>query len=151
MIDASNLEDVARAALVAAYECSEQRRECGGLIYELDGKYYYALPETQDKPFTVELHGYLAKPIPPARVVADYHNHPCMTRNKEFAAFFSAGDVLVNDTFHTVGYLLDGCTGVVHRFDPSQDDRDDEEVHMTSGRVFFLTIGHVSGWIDIFK
>lgn len=152
MIDITDLEAVAKAALTAAYECSEQRRECGGVIYERNGAYFYSLPVTQDQPYRVDLGPELLKPpIPGTTRVADYHTHPCTTRNKRFAEFFSAGDVLVNTVFHTVGYMLDGCTGIIHRFDPSQDDVDDEEVDYDSGRKLFLTIGHVSGWIDIFR
>src|SRR5438067_6398929 len=31
--------------------------------------------------------------------------------------------------------------------DPSQDDRDDEEVDFRSGRVIYLTCGHIVGWV----
>jgi hypothetical protein len=44
--------------------------------------------------------------------------------------------------------MLSLCDGNVRRYDPSQDDRDDEVVHFTSGREIYLTCGHVSGWID---
>jgi hypothetical protein len=44
--------------------------------------------------------------------------------------------------------MADLCTFEIHRFDPRQDDRDNEEVDLHSGRVFYLTIGHVSGWLS---
>jgi hypothetical protein len=149
MIDTS-LEDVARAALIEAYNCGEQRRECGGVIYERAGKYWYSIPVTQSKPFSVDLGELYVPDAEHTHIAGDYHNHLCTGRNKRFAEFFSMGDVLVNTVFQTVGYMLDGCTGNIHRFDPAQDDRDDEEVDMSSGRKFYLTIGHLSGWIPIY-
>lgn len=150
MIETS-LDDVARAALIEAYNCGEQRRECGGVIYERAGKYWYTTPVTDDKAFRVSL-PMEAEPAPKgSRMVADYHNHICSSHNKQFAAFFSMGDALVNATFKVVGYMLDGCSGNIHRFDPAIDDVDDEEVDLTDGRKFYLTIGHISGWIDIFQ
>ncbi len=54
----------------------------------------------------------------------------------------------MNTGFHTVGYMLSLCDGQVRRYDPSQDDRDDEVVHFTSGREIYLTCGHITGWIE---
>ncbi len=153
-LEYATLEAASRAALIAAYNCSEQRRECGGVIYQSvsrAGVYYFTPPVTDDKPFRVNL-PMEAEPAPAGwRMVADFHNHPCLKGNKLFAEFFSAGDVLVNDTFKTIGYMLDSCTGLIHRYSPGEDDRDDEEVDLPSGRVFYLTIGHIAGWIDIFR
>jgi hypothetical protein len=44
--------------------------------------------------------------------------------------------------------MLSLCDGNVRRYDPSQDDRDDEVVHFISGREIYLTCGHISGWIE---
>jgi hypothetical protein len=44
--------------------------------------------------------------------------------------------------------MLSLCDGNVRRYDPSQDDRDDEVVHFTSGREIYLTCGHISGWVE---
>jgi hypothetical protein len=146
--------EASQAALKEAYECSEHRRECGGVIYEWlepGGRkwYFYSAPETSNKPFGVALNS-LAEDAPAhMRKVADYHVHICSIHNRDFAAFFSVGDVLTNKGFGLVGYMLDSCTGDIHRFDPAQDDVDDEEVDLKSGRVFYLTIGHVSGWLPL--
>jgi len=58
---------------------------------------------------------------------------------------FYGPDVVAD--FHTVGYMMSLCDGYIRRFDPSQDDRDDEEVDFHSGRVIYLTIGHIVGWV----
>lgn len=148
-----SIEETSRAALIEAYKCGEGRRECGGVIYRLhDGLYVFSEPITSDKPFGVDLGPAYAMPmLKPGELVADYHNHICSVHNRPFAEFFSFGDAILNKGLHTIGYMLDGCTGLIHRFDPAQDDIDDEEVDFKSGKVIYLTIGHVSGWIDLRK
>ena len=80
-------------------------------------------------------------------MVADFHTHICSIHNKPFSPFFSSSDALANDGLHTVGYMLSLCDGYIRRFDPAQDDHDDEEVDFHSGRVIYLTIGHIVGWV----
>lgn len=149
-----SLEEVARAGLIEAYKCSQQKRECGGVIYEFieagGRKWYFRSPiETSNKPFGVEIKA-IGEPAPAGtKMVADFHVHICSVHNKDFSAFFSVGDVIVNQAMHTVGYMLDSCSGEIHRFDPAQDAVDDEEVDFKSGLVLYLTIGHVSGWISL--
>ena len=58
-----------------------------------------------------------------------------------------SSDLIVNQELHTVGYMLSLCDWNIRRYDPSQDDRDDEEVDFRSGRVIYLTCGHIVGWV----
>ena len=154
----ATIELAVRSALIDAYNCGEQRQECGGVIYEGPGGFTYTPPITDHKPYGVTI-PYLYSVDPPEGFhrVADYHNHICSSHNARFAAYFSTGDQLVNTGFHLVGYMLDGCTGNIHRFDPASDPIDDEEVDFkphADGTVkapFFLTTGHISGWVDIFQ
>lgn len=123
--------------------------ECGGVIYlGTDGDYYPTVPFTSFKPFGVDIPQY-NQPMPPGmvKIVADYHDHVCSKHNAVFANFFSSADAYVNQGFHTVGYMLSHCDGNIHRYDPSQDDRDDEEVDFHSGKKIYLTIGHIVGWV----
>lgn len=149
-----SIDEAARAGLVESWRCSQNRRECGGAIYqylEAGGRawYFRSTVETSDKPFGVEIKALGEKPPPGMTLVADFHTHICSQHNRPFAEFFSVGDVIVNQAMHTVGYILDGCTGAIHRFDPRQDDVDDEEIDFVSGKKLYLTIGHLSGWIDL--
>jgi len=143
-----DMDSAAIAALTVARDCPRQY-ECGGVIYE-DSEHHYhvSAPLTSHKPFGVDILQY-AEPTPDGwRIVADYHTHICSVHNRLFANFFSASDAYVNQGFHTVGYMLSFCDGNVRRYDPSQDERDDEVVHFTSGREIYLTCGHIAGWVD---
>lgn len=148
------MDQAAIAALGEAAICSENRRECGGVIYQTPIGYVYSPPFTSNLPFGGQIPD-LAKPPPYAdwKLVADYHVHICNKRNKEFANYFSPADAYVNQGFHIVGYMLSLCDHNIHRYDPSQDDRDDEEVdfkpHRDGSRhkPIYLTIGHIIGWI----
>jgi hypothetical protein len=80
-------------------------------------------------------------------VVADFHTHICSVHNRPFADFFSPADAIANQGLHTVGYMLSLCDWNIRRYDPSQDERDDEEVDFHSGRVIYLTCGHIVGWV----
>lgn len=148
MLEYLTIEQAAREALIAVYRCGGQKYECGTALYKLDnGNFAFLPPVTSHRPFGVEI-GYLAAPPPAgATLVADAHQHICDRRNRVFAQFFSPADALVDQGFHIIGYMLDTCTGLVHRYDSSQDDADDEEVDLVSGKKFYLTIGHISDWI----
>ena len=144
-----DVDSAAVAGLHAALDCPRQY-ECGGVVYE-DSEHHYRVtaPLTSHQHFGVEIPQY-NEAIPPGwRIVADYHTHICSIHNQLFANFFSPADAYVNQGFHTVGYMLSFCDGNVRRYDPSQDDRDDEVVHFTSGREIYLTCGHVAGWIPV--
>jgi hypothetical protein len=148
----ATMELASRDALIDAYNCGEQRQECGGVIYETpEHQFAYTVPITSHKPFGVVV-PYLYSVPPPGgwRVVADYHNHICNTRNKMFAEFFSPADGMVNEGFHVIGYMLSGCSGNIHRFDPDERPRDVMVVHFNTGRELELPIGHISGWINIY-
>jgi hypothetical protein len=144
-----DIDSAAIAALTVARDCPRQY-ECGGVIYEDSAQdYHVSAPLTSHKPFGLDILQY-SEPIPEGwRIVADYHTHICSDHNRLFANFFSPADAYVNQGFHTVGYMLSLCDGNVRRYDPSQDDRDDEVVHFTSGREIYLTCGHISGWIEL--
>ena len=143
-----DMDSAAIAALTVARDCPRQY-ECGGVIYEdADHYYHVSAPLTSHKHFGVDIVQY-GEPTPVGwRIVADYHTHICSPHNRLFANFFSPADAYVNQGFHTVGYMLSLCDGNVRRYDPAQDDRDDEVVHFTSGREIYLTCGHIAGWID---
>lgn len=148
MIDFATLEQASKAALIAAYDCGHQQFECGGVIFRYaNGRYVYTPPATGRMKFALPI-AYVETP-PGARRVADYHNHICNAHNWRFAPFFSASDAYTNDGFHIVGYMLDGCSGTVHRYSPGEDPRDDEEVDLHGGRKIYLTIGHITGWIPL--
>ena len=144
----ADMDSAAIAALTVAADCPRQY-ECGGVIYEdSEHSFRVSAPLTSYKHFGLEILQY-NEPIPEGwRIVADYHTHICSEHNRLFANFFSASDAYVNQGFHTVGYMLSLCDGNVRRYDPSQDDRDDEVVHFTSGREIYLTCGHISGWVE---
>ena len=144
-----DMDSAANGALTVALDCPRQY-ECGGVIYEDSGHHYHvSAPLTSHKHFGLVIPQY-TEGVPESgwRIVADYHTHICSQHNRLFANFFSPADAIVNGAFHTVGYMLSLCDGNVRRYDPSQDDRDDEVVHFTSGREIYLTCGHISGWIE---
>jgi len=97
---------------------------------------------TSNRPFGVDLGEFYAPDV-----VADFHTHICSVHNRPFSTFFSSSDAIANQGLHTVGYMLSLCDGYIRRFDPAQDDQDDEEVDFHSGRVIYLTIGHIVGWV----
>jgi hypothetical protein len=144
-----DVDSAAVAGLHAALDCPRQF-ECGGVIYE-DSEHHYRVtsPLTSHQHFGVEIPQYNEAAPAGWHIVADYHTHICSVHNHLFANFFSPADAYVNQGFHTVGYMLSFCDGNVRRYDPSQDDRDDEVVHFTSGREVYLTCGHVAGWIPV--
>jgi hypothetical protein len=126
----------------AAANCNPQY-ECGGVVRAVKGGGFEASGLiTSKRPFGVDLGEFYG-----SDVVADFHTHICSIHNKPFSPFFSSSDALANQGLHTVGYMLSLCDGYIRRFDPSQDDRDDEEVDFHSGRVIYLTIGHIVGWV----
>ena len=125
----------------AAVSC-DPRFECGGVIRAVPGGFQATSPITSYKPFGVSL-----ELVYSTDVVADFHTHICSIHNRPFADFFSTSDALVNQGLHTVGYMLSMCDFNIRRYDPSQDERDDEEVDFQSGRVIYLTCGHIVGWV----
>ena len=148
----ADINTAATAALQEAAVCSRNTRECGGVIYERDGRFFYDPPHS-GKLFGLDLPEYDAKLPAGETIVADYHVHVCVDNNRIFSPFFSMADSLVNQGLHTVGYMLSLCDDNIRRFDPSQDDVGDEEVDFkphADGKQhapIFLTCGHVSGWV----
>ena len=144
-----DMDSAASAALTAARDDCPRQYECGGVIYE-DSEHHYHLsaPLTSHKHFGLDIPQYTEERSEGWRIVADYHTHICSRHNQLFANFFSPADAIVNQAFHTVGYMLSLCDGNVRRYDPSQDDQDDEVVQFTSGREIYLTCGHISGWVE---
>lgn len=125
----------------AAATCNP-RYECGGVVRAVGGGFEASAPISSKKPFGVDLGEFYGPDV-----VADFHTHICSVHNRVFADFFSTADAIANQGLHTVGYMLSMCDGNIRRFDPAQDDRDDEEVDFTSGRIIYLTIGHIVGWV----
>jgi hypothetical protein len=137
----STIDESAIDALKHAAATCDPHYECGGVVRRVSGGYEATFLISSYKPFGVDL-GLLYGPD----AVADFHTHICSIHNRPFADFFSPADATVNQGLHTVGYMLSLCDRNIRRYDPAQDDRDDEEVDFRSGRVIYLTIGHIVGW-----
>ena len=143
----ADINVAAHAALQEAALCSQNVRECGGVIIERDGKFFYT-PPRPGKAFGVSLEAdYGAAWAAHEHVVADYHVHICSPHNRVFSPFFSTADALLNDGLHTIGYMLSLCNGNIMRYSPGEDDEGDEEVDFHSGRKLYLTCGHVTGFV----
>ena len=138
----ATMDEAAIDALKHAAAVCDPRYECGGVVRHVAGGYEASALFSSKKPFGVDLGEFYA-----ADVVADFHTHICSIHNKLFANFFSPADAYANQGLHTVGYMLSLCDWNIRRYDPAQDDRDDEEVDFTSGRVIYLTCGHIVGWV----
>jgi len=140
-----DMDSAANAALTVALDCPRQY-ECGGVIYEdSQHRYHVSAPLTSHKHFGLVIPQY-TEGVPESgwRIVADYHTHICSPHNRLFANFFSPADAIVNTAFHSVGYMLSLCDGQVRRYDPSQDDRDDEgrALHQRTGDLPHLWAHH---------
>jgi hypothetical protein len=137
----ATIDETAIDALKHAAATCDPHYECGGVVRKVAGGYQASGLITSWKPFGVDL-----EVLYDPEVVADFHTHICSIHNKPFADFFSPADAMVNQGLHTVGYMLSLCDRNIRRYDPSQDERDDEEVDFHSGRVIYLTSGHIVGW-----
>jgi hypothetical protein len=138
----ATVDEAAISALTHAATICNPQYECGGVVRAVKGGFEASGLITSKRPFGVDLGEFYGPDV-----VADFHTHICSSHNKPFSPFFSSSDALANQGLHTVGYMLSLCDGAIRRFDPSQDDRDDEEVDFHSGRVIYLTIGHIVGWV----
>jgi hypothetical protein len=136
-VDEAAIEGLKRAAATC-----DPHYECGGVVRTVAGGFEASELTTSYRPFGVDLELFYGPDV-----VADFHTHICSIHNRPFADFFSEADVLANQGLHTVGYMLSLCDWNIRRYDPSQDDRDDEEVDFRSGRVIYLTCGHIVGWV----
>ena len=136
------MDEAAIEALKHAASICDPRYECGGVVRRVAGGFEASELLTSYKPFGVDLEEFYGP-----TVVADFHTHICSIHNAPFADYFSLADALANQGLHTVGYMLSLCDRNIRRYDPSQDDRDDEEVDFHSGRVIYLTCGHIVGWV----
>jgi len=137
----ATIDETAIDALKHAAATCDPHYECGGVVRKVTGGYQASELITSNRPFGVDL-----ALLYDSDVVADFHTHICSIHNKPFADFFSPADAMVNQGLHTVGYMLSLCDRNIRRYDPSQDERDDEEVDFHSGRVIYLTSGHIVGW-----
>jgi len=138
----ATIDEAAVSALKHAATICDPRYECGGVVRRVQGGFEASGLITSNRPFGVDLGEFYAP-----EVVADFHTHICSVHNRPFSTFFSSSDAIANQGLHTVGYMLSLCDGYIRRFDPAQDDQDDEEVDFHSGRVIYLTIGHIVGWV----
>ena len=140
----ASMDEAAIDALKHAAAVCDPRYECGGVVRRVPAGYEASALFSSKKPFGVDLgEFYDAKDV-----VADFHTHICSIHNQPFADFFSPSDAYANQGLHTVGYMLSLCDWNIRRYDPSQDDRDDEEVDFRSGRIIYLTCGHIVGWVS---
>jgi hypothetical protein len=138
----ATIDEAAISGLKHAAAICNPQYECGGVVRAVEGGFVATNLISSKRPFGVDLGEFYGPDV-----VADFHTHICSVHNRAFADFFSAADAIVNQELHTVGYMLSLCDWNIRRFDPSQDDRDDEEVDFRSGRVIYLTIGHIVGWV----
>jgi hypothetical protein len=138
----ATIDEAAISGLKHAAAICDPQYECGGVVRAVPGGFEPSALISSKRPFGVDLGEFYAR-----EVVADFHTHICSIHNRVFADFFSASDAIVNHELHTVGYMLSLCDRNIRRYDPSQDDRDDEEVHFHSGKVIYLTVGHIVGWV----
>ena len=138
----ATMDEAAIEGLKHAADICDPRYECGGVVRQIPGGFVVSVLMTSKKPFGVDL-GEVYGPD----VVADFHTHICSIHNKPFADFFSSADAMANQGLRTVGYMLSLCDHNIRRYDPRQDNRDDEEVDFHSGRVIYLTCGHIVGWV----
>ena len=138
----ATVDEAAIDALKRAADTCDPSYECGGVVRRVDGGFAASPLISSHKPFGVDLEEFYGPDV-----VADFHTHICSIHNKPFADFFSGADAIANQGLHTVGYMLSLCDWNIRRYDPSQDDRDDEEVDFHSGRVIYLTTGHIVGWV----
>ena len=138
----ATMDEAAIEGLKHAADICDPRYECGGVVRQVPGGFVVSVLMTSKKPFGVDL-GEVYGPD----VVADFHTHICSIHNKPFADFFSSADAMANQGLRTVGYMLSLCDHNIRRYDPRQDNRDDEEVDFHSGRVIYLTCGHIVGWV----
>jgi len=136
------VDEAAIDALRRAASACDPHYECGGVVRTVPGGFEPSGLTTSNRPFGVDLETFYGRDV-----VADFHTHICSIHNRPFADFFSQADVLANQGLHTVGYMLSLCDWNIRRYDPSQDERDDEEVDFHSGRVMYLTCGHIVGWV----
>ena len=138
----ATIDEAAISGLQHAAAICDPRYECGGVVRVVEGGFEASPPISSKLPFGVDLGEFYGPDV-----VADFHTHICSIHNKPFADFFSTSDAIANQGLHTVGYMLSMCDWNIRRYDPAQDDRDDEEVDFHSGRVLYLTIGHIVGWV----
>jgi hypothetical protein len=138
----ATIDEAAISGLKHAAAICDPRYECGGVVRAVDGGFEASAPITSRRPFGVDLGEFYGPDV-----VADFHTHICSIHNRPFAGFFSPADALANQGLHTVGYMLSLCDWNIRRYDPAQDAHDDEEVDFRSGRVIYLTIGHIVGWV----
>lgn len=136
------VDEAAIDALKRAAASCDPHYECGGVVRVVAGGFEPSRLTTSNRPFGIDLELFYGPDV-----VADFHTHICSVHNRPFADFFSQADALANQGLHTVGYMLSLCDWNIRRYDPSQDDRDDEEVDFRSGRVIYLTCGHIVGWV----
>jgi len=136
------LEEAGVQGIARAYRCSHAY-ECGGAIAQRlsDGKYFIG-PVRSDHAGT---HVDIEYGTPPGtKLVADYHTHPC--NSKEYIPeVFSPTDVSGNTSQRITGFMGDLCTGEVHEFTPNKDSPNDTYVpragvYTTGGRI----IGHIT-------
>ena len=124
----ATIDEAAISGLRHAAAICDPRYECGGVVRVVEGGFEASPPISSKLPFGVDLGEFYGPDV-----VADFHTHICSIHNKPFADFFSTSDAIANQGLHTVvGYMLSMCDWNIRRYDPAQDDRDDEELQFHS-------------------
>jgi hypothetical protein len=138
----ATMDEAAISGLRHAAAICNPNYECGGVVRAVPGGFEASALLTSRRPFDVDLGEFYGPDV-----VADFHTHICSTHNRPFADFFSPSDAIANQGLHTVGYMLSLCDWNIRRYDPAQDESDALEVDFHSGRVIYLTIGHIVSWV----
>ena len=118
-IEFDTADAAARAAFSHATELT-RKYEAGGLILRSlrTGKFHFTVPFTEGKPTEISIAksghygGFL--------LVGDYHTHTCQA-DPEDAEQFSPEDTAGNQAYGDIGWMLDLCSGLVHKYDPLLD------------------------------
>ena len=104
---------------------NETENEYGGLIYQLDGKWYYTAPRTDNQKKFVYPGGpkneeYQKLPKG-AKVTAFYHTHPDAYDDNFVSDWFHPGDRSESDRTNLNGYMANGGDGVIQVYRPRLD------------------------------
>jgi len=113
----STIDAIARAALVESFHSPNgDKWEYGGIIAEYNGKYYASAPRTIQSPIGLE---YKVRDLLPEgyKLAGSYHTHPCIFGYDQ--THFSEKDVISTSQDQQPAFILDQCTGIVYRLNPS--------------------------------
>lgn len=139
--------DAAALYAAARLERCSHYYECSGLIVvDPKGKFTVGPVRTD---YSSDSVGMSASGVPADwEKAAAVHSHPCVPRH--YTYLFSPQDVMGAIGERIINFMVDVCSGAVHKFDP-QSDRPDvtkvDGIWMTGGRI----IGYVPAFPDDVK